>query len=434
MQILNLGGATAMISHKGKRILFDPWLDEGIMHGSWYHFPPIDKSIGMHTIRDVDYVYISHIHEDHCSYKTIREINRDAEIIIMDREPKVRNFVLHFLKSRDLHFKKVHLLRPLQPTQVGDMTIEMLEADPAHEYNYQVDSACVISWDGFKIYNANDCAPTAANMQHINNSYGRLDLALLPYAGSSGYPGCYTNLSDAQKLGERDRIRDSGYKLFFECVRTLNPKVAMPFADQFVIGGSRSALNKYSAHPNGPADILERPEYKSLDVPVLCLNSGQSYDLTTGAKSPNDPPKVWTESDKKAYIESISTTAAYDHEIFPLSESVPVPRLLKQARQNLWMAQQRAGLFPDMRLYIDLTDSKRRFAIDLKNQFEETAATDSPLQEPYLRMSMSTSLFILLLIRHVSWNIADGALFIDYDRTPNVYYPEVYSLINHLAL
>ena len=35
----------------------------------------------------------------------------------------------------------------------------MITADPNHKYNYLVDSGIVIDWDGFKLYNANDCAP-----------------------------------------------------------------------------------------------------------------------------------------------------------------------------------------------------------------------------------------------------------------------------------
>ena len=44
MRILNLGGATAVLEHEGRRMLFDPWLDDGIFHGSWFHWPPAAAS------------------------------------------------------------------------------------------------------------------------------------------------------------------------------------------------------------------------------------------------------------------------------------------------------------------------------------------------------------------------------------------------------
>lgn len=113
MKFTNIGGATAILEHRGKRILFDPWLDDGIFHGSWFHWPPAAADIK--ALGRFDYVYISHIHEDHCSAGTIRHINRDAEIIIMDRQP---NFVAQFLRSNDFNFSKVHLVSPRKVTEI----------------------------------------------------------------------------------------------------------------------------------------------------------------------------------------------------------------------------------------------------------------------------------------------------------------------------
>jgi UDP-MurNAc hydroxylase len=92
MKLLNIGGATAIVEHNGKRILFDPWMDDGIFHGSWYHYPP--AQVGIEDLGKLDYIYISHIHEDHCSAGTIKHLNPDAEIIVMDRCPRVRNFIV----------------------------------------------------------------------------------------------------------------------------------------------------------------------------------------------------------------------------------------------------------------------------------------------------------------------------------------------------
>ena len=40
----------------------------------------------------------------------------------------------------------------------------------------------------------------------------------------------------------------------------------------------------------------------------------------------------------------------------------------------------------------------------------------------------------LLLLGHISWNIADAALFLDYDRVPNKYDPEIHAFINYLRI
>ena len=40
----------------------------------------------------------------------------------------------------------------------------------------------------------------------------------------------------------------------------------------------------------------------------------------------------------------------------------------------------------------------------------------------------------MLLMGHISWNIADAALFLDFDRVPNDYDPRVHANLNHLRL
>ena len=40
MKITHLGASTMIVEHKKKKIMFDPWLDDGIVYGAWYRWPP----------------------------------------------------------------------------------------------------------------------------------------------------------------------------------------------------------------------------------------------------------------------------------------------------------------------------------------------------------------------------------------------------------
>jgi UDP-MurNAc hydroxylase len=53
---------------------------------------------------------------------------------------------------------------------------------------------------------------------------------------------------------------------------------------------------------------------------------------------------------------------------------------------------------------------------------------------PLLRIKTSRTLLVLLLIGHISWNVADASLFLDYYREPNRYDPEIYVLLNFLKV
>jgi UDP-MurNAc hydroxylase len=432
MKLTFFGGATAILEHRGKRILFDPWLDDGIFHGSWYHYPPLKIRPQELSQISLDYVYISHIHEDHCSAGTIKYINTDAEIIIMDRQP---NFVEKFLKNYKFGFKKIHLIPPRTPTQIDvGLIVDILEPEPTHQLSNVIDSALVIIWDDFIIFNSNDCSPYEEGLCYILNRYKKVDLALLPYAGGSGYPACYSNLSHDEKLEEKHRICTQYIQGFVKTVELLQPKYAMPFADQYIIAGSRSDLNKYLSHPPSGISVLEPLKQVGLADKLLLLNPSQSFDFESGQKIPDEPFEVYSERDRNNYIQNLRN-CLYDHEKITIRRDVPLERLLKQARMRLWDAQKTQDFFPDFFYYIDVIDWSNLFMIDLKVPDVRSLNYEHPnLQKPYLKMTVTSTLLVLILINHISWNIADAALFIDYERQPNEYNPLVHAMLNFLKI
>ena len=83
---------------------------------------------------------------------------------------------------------------------------------------------------------------------------------------------------------------------------------------------------------------------------------------------------------------------------------------------------------------IEVLDWKRKFILNNKN-FELTEVDyDSNEVEPFLKVSVEASLLMFLLVGHISWNIADAALFITYTRVPNKYDPLVHSLWNYIKI
>ncbi|TFV91758.1 MBL fold metallo-hydrolase [Oxalobacteraceae bacterium OM1] len=430
MKFTNIGGATALLEHKGVRILFDPWMDDGIFHGSWYHYPPVAMPI--EQLGHIDYIYISHIHEDHCSAGTLAHINRDAEILLMDREP---NLVARFLQANKLHFRKIHLIKPRNPEEiVPGLIVDMVEPDPSDEMARLIDSSLLIAWDGFIIYNANDCQPYAEGMRYIRERYGKVDLALLPYSGGSGYPSCYINLSDEEKLAEKNRIMNMRFASFIDSVRNLQPLFVVPFADQYAIAGSRADLNRFISHPPCPGAVVEAFEAATLPSRLLLLNSAQSFDFSTECKSPDAAYVTHSDEDREAYIATKRTDAIYDHERLEFGPSVPVLRLLESARARLWQMQERKNYYPDFHWYFDTPDSGERFHLALSSPTVTALPPGTEYQQPFLRISMPRTLFILMLMGHVSWNIADAALFLDYERVPNRYDPMIYAFLNYLRI
>lgn len=429
MKIINIGGATAIIEHDGKRMLFDPWMNEGIFHGAWYHYPP--SKVAIEDLGHIDYVYISHIHEDHCSADTISRLNQDAEIIIMDKKP---NFVSKFLDNHKFKFKKVHLIKPQTPVRIApDLTVDMLEGDPRNPMAHAIDSTLIMQWGDYTVVNANDCIPYQEGMDYILSHYPQIDLALLPYGGGSGYPSCYLNLTDNEKQQEKERIIQRRLESFIYNVNYLKPRYVMPFADQYIVAGSRAHLNKFISHSIGPGILEDFIKDKEFHSHLILLNSGQAYNLASKTKEPPLAYQHHSETDREHYLTQLKNVK-YDHEHFTLNPSVSLARLVGHARSKLWQMQEAKNYFPEYNLYLDASDAEQRFKINFLTQEVQEVSYHGQCEEPYLRISVTGTLLMLLLVGHVSWNIADAALFLDYERKPNIYDGKIYEFINYLRV
>jgi UDP-MurNAc hydroxylase len=142
---------------------------------------------------------------------------------------------------------------------------------------------------------------------------------------------------------------------------------------------------------------------------------------------------MFTESDREAYIQSLKEHK-YDHEKITFRDAVPIVRLLSSARARLWEAQKRRNKFPKCNLYFHVDNLNRTFKIDFATPDVQEVDAKSELIQPYIKKTLSSTLLSLCLINHISWNMADGALFFEYERVPNQYDPEVYALINYLTV
>ena len=74
MEITYHNSAAVLIKDDNTKILIDPWLSNGEYFGAWGIYPPYDFK--PEEFDDVDYIYISHIHPDHCSPITLSKLNK----------------------------------------------------------------------------------------------------------------------------------------------------------------------------------------------------------------------------------------------------------------------------------------------------------------------------------------------------------------------
>ena len=82
MKLTYIKSACVEIQSKDTKILVDPWLVDGEYYGSWSHYPPYN--FDPKKFEDIDYIYITHIHPDHCSTKTLQHLNKKIPVLIHD--------------------------------------------------------------------------------------------------------------------------------------------------------------------------------------------------------------------------------------------------------------------------------------------------------------------------------------------------------------
>ena len=78
-------------------IIIDPWIENGEYYGSWFLEEKIDKKKSYELINKCQYLYISHIHPDHMSKKTLKNIKKDIKILI-------HKFSSPFVKKKPKHY------------------------------------------------------------------------------------------------------------------------------------------------------------------------------------------------------------------------------------------------------------------------------------------------------------------------------------------
>ena len=110
MKLTFLQSSCVILEDKTTKILTDPWLVDGELYGSWVHYPP--SKFLPEDFNDVDYIYLSHIHQDHFSQKTLKRMSKKIPIIIHSfASKKLKNNIekLGFDVIELEHNKRTHL-------------------------------------------------------------------------------------------------------------------------------------------------------------------------------------------------------------------------------------------------------------------------------------------------------------------------------------
>jgi L-ascorbate metabolism protein UlaG (beta-lactamase superfamily) len=225
MQIRYIGHACIAVEMAGKRILCDPWWLGPAYTGQWYPYPIPQPDPG--DSEHVDFLYISHGHEDHLHFPTLKAISREATLVIPKfRDPAMRDFL------RTLGFRRIVEIGHGQRRQLAP-------GIRATMYVEKEDSILVLEGEGRTIVNANDALYASARhvvdhyTRQIRARHPRIDMLFLGYAGASWFPNCIQVTDD---VGFDAMARERVFTENFAYVaRALEPRMAFPIGGAFAL-------------------------------------------------------------------------------------------------------------------------------------------------------------------------------------------------------
>ena len=214
-----LGHASLYLETDEVSIVTDPWFSKtGAYESNWFQYPD-NTDIDFSWIDGLDYVCISHEHEDHCDIEFLKKLNPSTKIV-----------TANFINKRYVNLLKDNLVNEI--IEVDDRTtfdLGGVKYTPMIQIPMgQEDSAMIFEMNNEVIVNFNDMKPSQKDINWIKERYDTTYL-LKQYSGASWYPLVYDYDDDKMYELCKDK-RLFKYQVILNVIDELNPKFYIPFA------------------------------------------------------------------------------------------------------------------------------------------------------------------------------------------------------------
>ena len=264
MRLTSLGHAGFILEIGRVRILIDPWFFSGFLN-SWFPYP--DNRFLLDSVANgkFDFLYISHLHEDHFDTKFLSRFDKSVTVLL----PNFRSKALG-RKFAAMGFRNQIPLGHQQSADLpGGITATML-LDTSHKE----DSGLLLECNGFRFLDLNDCNPSLSELP------GKIDLLAAQFSGAMWYPSCYEYSPDvmAEKVGQ---VREGLMKTLIRKCEVTQAKAYLPCAGPPCF--LDPALSEFNDHDSTIFTVWEgvKDVFAAAcpAVSAIPLQSGDSVDL-----------------------------------------------------------------------------------------------------------------------------------------------------------
>ena len=435
MKLTYLSSASVIINHEKTNILCDPWLVDGEFYGSWFHYPSLNFK--PEEFNFVDYIYISHIHPDHLSMKTLSRMDKKIPIIIL-------NYVDKFLKRNieRLGFNVIELEHNKRTHLKDNLYINILAA---HYCNPELcsklmgcsnvekifgatslDSMSIIDNGKEVVVNTNDCPFEIAKFSAdaIKEYYKNIDFLLVGYSGAGPYPQCFDMLTDQEKNDAAIKKKKQFFNQAESYVNLFQPKFFMPFAGRYTLGGKLADLNDQRGVP----ELEEAFDYFTVSSNInqkkhkcIILNAQNNFDISTEIASA--PYRKSNLREKINYIKNVLSTIKFDFENKPHVTLEQINRLLPKCYERFENRRKKINYNSDKVILLKIIEDKILVISCNGSGYKIIPEVEKKDFKNFLFIELDDRLLNLLLLgpKFAHWNNAEIGSHLRFYRYPDVF-------------
>lgn len=223
MRATSLGHAGILVETEQGSIVCDPWFRPAFL-GAWFPFPRNDRLSDdlRGRIERADYLYVSHLHNDHWDAPWLREhLRRDIGVLLPGYPTRELD-----RNMGELGF--TNLIRTVDQEELdlgGGLTVA-IHVETSITDGPGGDSALVVSNGEVRLVDQNDCRTTDLDALR---RHGPVDLHWLQYSGAIWYPMVYELPEDEMRRLVRAKV-DSQLARAMRYVESVAARAVVPSA------------------------------------------------------------------------------------------------------------------------------------------------------------------------------------------------------------
>lgn len=271
----------------GKILMCDPWiLNEPVFNFTTWKFPPVSDDYRS-LVNHVDYLFITHSHEDHFHVPSLNLFDRDIKIILPEYDMHC-SLRAHTIERtlRELGFGNISKVKSWCSYKFSEkISLTVIPSANTRDHDWE-NCGFILEDNGVSMLNMNDNVSDIELCNEINKRFKKqIDIGFIQAMGVTMWPGRYDMTHEQMK--EEVKTKNVSFYEQKRMVDIVRPKAVVPFAGDFCW------LDKEYLHQNWSNRTT--PQVFSDFMTNTAENKNIRYYLM-------EPGETW--SDVEGYIEN----------------------------------------------------------------------------------------------------------------------------------